>query len=837
MEITRIFFASSTKPDASGRMELFEFFVRLNNIFVGKGLYFAPVFYARSADNTSADNTSADNTSGNNATNGKTTEKLEREINDCSLAFFLIDPDFGAENGDAVREAFMSARDNYGKTGKPKIVIYVKQTPEYGVLNAELPSSDAAAVKPGSGLLVPYSDYYKNTYSHIDTLKLGILMQIKQLGLPGVDIRLESGKAWQDADALLALDNVDSVARYENLQQLKEKRSEVESRFFAARARYLEDPDDAAAYDEFFETSKQRSDAMQQIHDMETQLYNVMEGMYEQTARGKLTKRQTEGYRLIERGLLNEARDVLDFYAIVNEGRHNEVVAEQMAKLSLVHVKELMQLKDVNAALSDWEGVAECFKEAVRIEERHNLPRKASVDYMLHLISHWKYDEAAELGENLRHYYQSMESGAHDEDLSFILNQLGGVYGDLQRIEEAEEAFKKSLSIRRTRTDGDPDKIEGDIAIVYNNLGCAYTVSGRSAEATQAHKSALEIRRKLAKRNPDAYEPYLAYSYVNLGAEYNEAGKYGESVKFMKAARDIFEKLALEKPDPHEVHLTICHINLGGAYTQLNRIEEAEDSLTNARDILLKLSEINPAAYEPRLAFTYYRFGNLYTKAMRYAEAEENYTVAVGLYKRIVSRCLAFEAELVRCHHGMGELFIGTGRLPEAANALNNAITLYEKYKDSNPAFAEKAAEAKKLLNSINDTRSRQEGLYAGFTQEEREVAMLLTEGFAPREIVRKLGISTMEYSRRVSAIREKVSGMAGADPVIEAVADEYGLTRREADMLRYLRRDAGNDIITEELYLSEETVRTHIRNVLKKLSIENRQDVGKWLDDYANAN
>jgi len=555
--------------------------------------------------------------------------------------------------------------------------------------------------------------------------------------------------------------------------------------------------------------------------------------MYEQTARGRLSKRQAEGYRLIERGLLNEARDVLDFYAIVSESRHNEEVAERMAKRSLVHVKELMQLKDVNAALSDWEGVVECFKEAVHIEERHNLPRKASVDYMLHLISQWKYDEAAELGEKLRHYYKSLESGLPDEDLSFILNQLGGVYGDLQRIEEAEEAFKESLLIRRARTDGDPDKIEGDIAIVYNNLGCAYTVSGRSPEATQAHKSALEIRRKLAKRNPDIYEPHLAYSYVNLGAEYNEAGKYEESIKYMKAARDIFERLALEKPDPHEVHLTICHINLGGAYTQLHLFEEAEDSLTNARDILLKLSESNPAAYEPRLAFTYFRFGNLYAKAIRYAEAEENYTVAVGLYKRIISRCIAFEAELVKCYHSMGELFIETKRLPEAVNALNNAIPLYEKYKDSNPAFAEKAAEAQKLLNSINDTQRHQEGLYAGFTPEEKEVALLLTEGSNQREIVRRLGISTGEYLRRVSAIREKMSGMTSADPVIEAVADEYSLTRREADMLRYLRQGAGNDIITNELYLSEETVRTHVRNVLKKLLIENRQDVGKWLDEY----
>jgi len=819
MVVTKLFFALPAEPDKSERMELSEFFLCLNNIFVEKGLYFAPVYYMRDE---------------NIAIGGKSADSMERGIAGCSLAFFLIDTDSGGEHDEALQEAFRSARENYSKTGKPIIAIYVRQSSEYGMQNARLPLSDATPASSSSGFLIPYSDFYKNTYSHIDTLKLGILMQIKRLSLDGVDISLDNGKAWQGSDALLALDNVDSVARYENLQQLKERRSEIESRFYAARARYLEDPDDAAAYDEFFETSKQRSDAMQQLRDMETQLYNVMEGMYEQTARGKLSKRQAEGYRLIERGLLNEARDMLDFYAIVSESRHDEETAEQMAKRALVHVNELMQLKDVNAALSDWEGVDECFSEAVRIEEKHKLPRKASVDYLLHLISQWKHDEAVELGEKLRHYYKSQESGATDEDMAFILNQLGGVYGDLQRIEEAEEAFEASLSIRRARTDGDPDMLEGDIAIVYNNLGCAYSVSGRSPEAIRAHKSALEIRRKLAKRSPAIYEQYLAYSYVNLGAAYNEVGKYDESVGFMKAARDIFERLAVEKPDPHEVHLTICNINLGGAYTQLHLIEEAEASLTNARDILLKLSETNPAAYEPRLAFSYLRFGNLYTKAGRYAEAEENYTVAVGLYKRIVSRSVAFESELVTCYHGMGELLIETGRLTEAGNALNNAISLYEKYKDSNPAFAGKIVEAQKLLDGLSDPLHRPEEAYGLFTPEEKEVALLLTEGLSQREIARKLVISAAEVGRRVGGIREKVSGISGSGPVIDAVTLQFDLTRREADMLSYLHRRIGNEVIAAELFLSEETVRKHVRALLKKLSIENRHSVPVWLEAYA---
>jgi len=51
--------------------------------------------------------------------------------------------------------------------------------------------------------------------------------------------------------------------------------------------------------------------------------------------------------------------------------------------------------------------------------------------------------------------------------------------------------------------------------------------------------------------------------------------------------------------------------------------------------------------------------------------------------------------------------------------------------------------------------------------------------------------------------------------------------------MLRYLRRGAGNDEISAELYLSDETVKTHIRNLMLKLPVVNRHDVKDWLETY----
>jgi len=64
-------------------------------------------------------------------------------------------------------------------------------------------------------------------------------------------------------------------------------------------------------------------------------------------------------------------------------------------------------------------------------------------------------------------------------------------------------------------------------------------------------------------------------------------------------------------------------------------------------------------------------------------------------------------------------------------------------------------------------------------------------------------------------------------------IAEKYKLTNREVDMLRYLGRGAGNDTIASELYLSDATVRRHIRNLLDKLSVAERQDVTEWLNNY----
>jgi DNA-binding CsgD family transcriptional regulator len=115
-------------------------------------------------------------------------------------------------------------------------------------------------------------------------------------------------------------------------------------------------------------------------------------------------------------------------------------------------------------------------------------------------------------------------------------------------------------------------------------------------------------------------------------------------------------------------------------------------------------------------------------------------------------------------------------------------------------------------------------------TQEERDVALLLVDGLSRSEIIRKLRLSSSDADKRIGAIRNKISGASDFERLIAAVANIYKLTGSETKMLRFLREKMTNQQIAVELILSEETIKRHVRNLIRKLPVEDRKQIPDWL-------
>ena len=111
-------------------------------------------------------------------------------------------------------------------------------------------------------------------------------------------------------------------------------------------------------------------------------------------------------------------------------------------------------------------------------------------------------------------------------------------------------------------------------------------------------------------------------------------------------------------------------------------------------------------------------------------------------------------------------------------------------------------------------------------TPGETDVAMLLIEGESRNSISRRLHRPIEKIHRDIDAIREKVIRRGDPDPGIAAAVRKFELTRRETDLLRCICRRMTNAGIAADLFISGETVKSHMRSLLKKLPVENRTEV-----------
>jgi len=75
-------------------------------------------------------------------------------------------------------------------------------------------------------------------------------------------------------------------------------------------------------------------------------------------------------------------------------------------------------------------------------------------------------------------------------------------------------------------------------------------------------------------------------------------------------------------------------------------------------------------------------------------------------------------------------------------------------------------------------------------------------------------------------------AGVAGGAPVASA-ADTAGLTDREVTLVRALARGLSNKQISQELWITEQTVKFHLSNIYRKLDVSNRTGAVRWAHEH----
>ena len=67
----------------------------------------------------------------------------------------------------------------------------------------------------------------------------------------------------------------------------------------------------------------------------------------------------------------------------------------------------------------------------------------------------------------------------------------------------------------------------------------------------------------------------------------------------------------------------------------------------------------------------------------------------------------------------------------------------------------------------------------------------------------------------------------------LEAFASDYGLTRREAEVVPYIYKGRSAKVIAGTLCVSESTVRTPARNLYAKLAVHSREQLKELVEAF----
>ena len=209
MKVIKIFLASSIEDLALDRLHVGAFFNQLNNIYRKRDIGFELIM-CEDYDNSIA-------------LGGKQKE-YDREIRESELVFFL----FFRKVGDYTKHEFEVAMEAFKDRKKPKIITYFK----------DVTSVDEAAqeVQAFMQLLDREIGHYYNTYGHVDTLKLGILMQIKLLQLDDAKIELKNGEVSLNGQTVVKAENVPLLHGNQTLRELTAERKRLQEELDRCRS-------------------------------------------------------------------------------------------------------------------------------------------------------------------------------------------------------------------------------------------------------------------------------------------------------------------------------------------------------------------------------------------------------------------------------------------------------------------------------------------------------------------------------------------------------------------------------------------------------------------------
>jgi tetratricopeptide (TPR) repeat protein/tRNA A-37 threonylcarbamoyl transferase component Bud32 len=295
-------------------------------------------------------------------------------------------------------------------------------------------------------------------------------------------------------------------------------------------------------------------------------------------------------------------------------------------------------------------------------------------------------------------------------DRAKAYTRLGFFGAELDDKEKSISHFQKAEEIAASLAASYPGVVEyqSELSLASNNLGEIYRQNGRWQEAEQPLIRAVSMRKSLVHDHPGdgLCVVNLACSYNNLGLLYTQmpTPRHNQAEQSFLAALDTLKKAGDTVPaEPrHQLELPRTYNNLALLYKDMDRPKDAEqafeDSLGHHRALAKKRPDVDE--YQFAVAYNLSNLGVYYSQAAQHMKDEEKakhqgkaealLTESITLLTDSVTKRAAipeYQAQLARAYHNQSLLYRGANQIERAVDAGRSAVQLEKTLTDRYPTY------------------------------------------------------------------------------------------------------------------------------------------------------
>lgn len=438
---------------------------------------------------------------------------------------------------------------------------------------------------------------------------------------------------------------------------------------------------------------------------------------------------------------------------------------------------------------------------------------RKEVGYILY--QHSNYYEA-------NNYFMKSEESYRKANLPLQANQM---LGNRAVINDLKGDYKEAIAIYLKLIDYFKQQNDSTSwSSALGNIGAVYEEMGMADKAILYDKLSLAIN--IAMR--DTLK--AATKYNNIGVAFSELkNNHDSAVYYYTKAYKIYQSKG------EALHSATVGNNLGMQHIILKNFTLAKEYLEKAEGIFDSLGNLQGKGDVQQYSGELYRVQGNTSKAVKYLEN------AIGTFKELGNKKSLMETGAL-----LSEVYISMENYSEAVKMMQYANTLKDSLMNVDNMKIIANMESKYQLKEKNNTIEILQLKEALANKKIKAqlifiallivvfILLVLTYFFSLQKNKLKekeLRLELQNYILRIDKLQIAVDEKDNGSKSTEEKLKQFDLSDRETEVLKFIAQGYKNLEIAEKLFVSQNTIKTHIKNIYVKLDVRNRVEALKRVD------